>query len=271
MAELMGNANAGDDIGATPADAPTAAPGPATAGTPRPAKNDASAVRASPDASAARSALPVDPRAVRVRLAAASRIGDEGPILVSPAISPLRMTNPTVGRGPFGGTSVGAGDPPVVAQRQVLVDEVATEVTVQAVGHERFVLVDGAGAMTRLVLGPGTALPGGIRRREVIVDGFRFEVDIESDHIAALRERATRGRAASAHGGPLDVRAIIPGKVVAVSVAAGDTVIAGQQLLVVEAMKMQNELRAPRDGTIDRVGVAPGVTIDVGDLLVVIS
>ena len=55
------------------------------------------------------------------------------------------------------------------------------------------------------------------------------------------------------------------------SVAAGDEVTAGQQLLVVEAMKMQNELRAPRDGTIDRVGVAVGVNIEIGDLLVVIS
>jgi biotin carboxyl carrier protein len=48
-------------------------------------------------------------------------------------------------------------------------------------------------------------------------------------------------------------------------------VVAGQQLLAVEAMKMQNELRAPRDGTIDRVAVAPGRTIEVGDLLLVIE
>ena len=58
---------------------------------------------------------------------------------------------------------------------------------------------------------------------------------------------------------------------VSISVKPGDAVIAGQQLLVVEAMKMQNELRAPRDGTISRVGVAQGGNIDVGDLLVVIS
>ena len=44
-----------------------------------------------------------------------------------------------------------------------------------------------------------------------------------------------------------------------------------RQLLVVEAMKMQNELRAPRDGTIARVGVAEGLKIEIGDLLVVIS
>jgi len=48
-------------------------------------------------------------------------------------------------------------------------------------------------------------------------------------------------------------------------------VTAGQQLLVVEAMKMQNELRAPRDGTIERVAVGAGATIEVGDLLLVIS
>jgi glutaconyl-CoA decarboxylase len=56
-----------------------------------------------------------------------------------------------------------------------------------------------------------------------------------------------------------------------VSVVAGDAVVAGQQLLVVEAMKMQNELRAPRDGTILRVGVGAGQTIEVGDLMLVIE
>ena len=121
------------------------------------------------------------------------------------------------------------------------------------------------------MLEAGTGAEGGVRRREVLVDGFRFLVDVESERIAALRERASQGRASSAHSGPLEVKAIIPGKVVAVSVTAGDAVTAGQQLLVVEAMKMQNELRAPRDGTIDRVGVAVGVNIEIGDLLVVIS
>jgi biotin carboxyl carrier protein len=57
---------------------------------------------------------------------------------------------------------------------------------------------------------------------------------------------------------------------VAISVAAGDAVEAGQQILVVEAMKMQNELRAPREGAVERIGVAVGDTIEVGDLLVVI-
>jgi biotin carboxyl carrier protein len=71
-------------------------------------------------------------------------------------------------------------------------------------------------------------------------------------------------------GGPVHVRAIIPGRIVALNVAPGDDVTAGQQLLVLEAMKMQNELRAPRDGTIDRVAVGVGVNVEVGDLLLVI-
>jgi biotin carboxyl carrier protein len=216
----------------------------------------------------------LDPRAVRVSLAATSRVGDETPIRVAPAAEPLRPTNPTVGRGPLGGSAVPPpmlpGDEAVLAQRHPEVDGHPTAARIHPAGGSRFVL-DEDGRRTRVVLGATVPGDGGARRREVLVDGFRFDVDVESERIAALRERARRGRAASAHSGPLEVHAIIPGRVVSVSVAPGDAVTAGQQLLVVEAMKMQNELRAPRDGTISRVGVVPGATIEVGDLLVVIS
>jgi biotin carboxyl carrier protein len=113
--------------------------------------------------------------------------------------------------------------------------------------------------------------PDGLTRREIVVDGWRIDVELEPERRAALRERARSGRQASAAGGPTEVRAIIPGLVVAVSIAPGDAVTAGQQILVVEAMKMQNELRAPRDGTIRKVAVAPGTNIEVGDLLLVIE
>jgi 3-methylcrotonyl-CoA carboxylase alpha subunit len=107
--------------------------------------------------------------------------------------------------------------------------------------------------------------------REVVVGGWRVEVELEPERRAMLRERARRGASGAAAGGPVEVRAIIPGRIVAVAVAPGDPVEAGQQILVVEAMKMQNELRAPREGTVERVGVAVGDTIEVGDLLVVIA
>jgi biotin carboxyl carrier protein len=108
--------------------------------------------------------------------------------------------------------------------------------------------------------------------RENIAMGRRLtQPQVEAAARAALRERARRGREEAGHSGPTEVHAIIPGVVVAVSVAPGDEVVAGQQLLVVEAMKMQNELHAPREGTIERVAVAPGKTIEVGDLLLVID
>ncbi len=116
----------------------------------------------------------------------------------------------------------------------------------------------------------GTRRPPGlvaIDRLEVVVGGWRFELEVEPERRAQLRERARRGRTGSAHGGPADVRAMIPGRVVAVSVVAGDHVEAGQQLLVIEAMKMQNEVRAP---IAERIGAAEGRTVELGDVLVVL-
>ncbi len=113
--------------------------------------------------------------------------------------------------------------------------------------------------------------PPGTRRREVLVDGWRVVVELEPAARAALRDRARRGGVEASGGGPVEVRAIIPGRVLSIAVAAGDAVAAGQQLLVVEAMKMQNEIRAPRDGTVERIAVGPGGTIELGDVLVVLS
>lgn len=109
-----------------------------------------------------------------------------------------------------------------------------------------------------------------IERLEVVVGGWRILLALEPERRARLRERARRGREDAAHAGPLEVRAIIPGRVVAVSVAEGDTVEAGQQLLVVEAMKMQNELRSPRAGTVERIAVGVGQTVDLAALLLVL-
>lgn len=148
--------------------------------------------------------------------------------------------------------------------------------TLDQVDGERWLLRGIAGGhVHRLLIVPraatATATAAGIARREVVIDGWRIEVDVEPAARAALREKARRGRAESGHSGPTRVHAIIPGVVVSVSVALGDAVAAGQQLVVIEAMKMQNELRAPRAGTIEQVAVAAGGTIEVGDLLLVIA
>lgn len=85
--------------------------------------------------------------------------------------------------------------------------------------------------------------------------------------------RAWRGRR---HGvleveGRQQVVAPMPGKVVRVLVEVGDKVEAGQGLLVVEAMKMQNEIRSPKGGTVERLHVKEGQPVNAGDALCVVS
>jgi biotin carboxyl carrier protein len=151
-----------------------------------------------------------------------------------------------------------------VGESHLVVEPDTPELRLEWTGPDAAVLVEGT-TRTRVRFVTEHGHP------EVIVDGWRLDVAVESERRAALREKARRGAGAAAHGGPTEVRAIIPGRVVAVSVAPGDEVVAGQQLLVVEAMKMQNELRAPRAGTVASVATGTGRTIEVGDLLLVLS
>lgn len=134
---------------------------------------------------------------------------------------------------------------------------------------------DTAGAATRRGATVGRHRPpdaAGRRIVEVVVDGWRFEFEVEDAARAALRARASRDRAdAIGGGGSLEIRAIIPGRIASVAVTPGDAVEAGQPLLSVEAMKMQNELRAPRAGVVGRIATAAGSTVEVGDLLVVLE
>jgi biotin carboxyl carrier protein len=85
--------------------------------------------------------------------------------------------------------------------------------------------------------------------------------------------RAWRGRR---HGtieaeGRQQIVAPMPGKVVRILVQAGDTVEAGQGLLVVEAMKMQNEVRSPKSGTVERLLAKEGQPVNVGDVLCIVA
>jgi biotin carboxyl carrier protein len=108
-------------------------------------------------------------------------------------------------------------------------------------------------------------------RYEVTVDGWVLQVRAESASRADLRERT--GRAASAGHGHVRqvVRAQIPGRVVRVWVAVGQQVEAGERLLAVEAMKMENEVRAPRAGTVESIGATVGATVELGDELAAIG
>jgi biotin carboxyl carrier protein len=79
------------------------------------------------------------------------------------------------------------------------------------------------------------------------------------------------GAAGPQDAGRAQVKAPMPGKVVRVLVETGQAVEAGQALIVVEAMKMQNELKSPKAGTVTELRAATGATVNAGDVLAVIE
>ena len=120
------------------------------------------------------------------------------------------------------------------------------------------VLVDGRSYDARVE----EAATGGL---VVVIDGHRFEIEVRDPR---RRSRKASGR----HGeGVQEVLAPMPGKVVRVLVQVGDAVTAGQGLVVVEAMKMQNELKALRDGTVTGVAAREGATVVAGEVLATIE
>ncbi|HEY6057445.1 MAG TPA: acetyl-CoA carboxylase biotin carboxyl carrier protein subunit [Candidatus Limnocylindrales bacterium] len=233
---------------------------------------------ASPRGQPGASARAADPGAIRVSPTGASRLDGDRPIVISPPPPPVEpLRDQLAESGVLGGVRDLPPDDDGLGTRDlgILFDGGYVAARIEWLDASRAILledVDGTARRTSVTFGPRSgADEAGIVRREVVVDGWRFELDIEPERRAALRERARRGHEAVTHSGELEVRAIIAGRIVAVSVAEGDPIAAGQQLLVLEAMKMQNELRAPRDGSVARLSVRPGQTVDVGELLLVIS
>jgi biotin carboxyl carrier protein len=97
------------------------------------------------------------------------------------------------------------------------------------------------------------------RGREMIAD------------VRDLRQWRRRGRAALEAEGRQQIIAPMPGKIIHVLVKAGDAVETGQGLLVVEAMKMQNEIRSPKSGTVERLCVSEGQTVNAGEVVAVVA
>jgi acetyl/propionyl-CoA carboxylase alpha subunit len=100
---------------------------------------------------------------------------------------------------------------------------------------------------------------------EITIGGYRFRVEVEDP-----RQWKRSSRAADAHG-RASICAAMPGKIVRVLVTVGDEVVAGQGIVVVEAMKMQNELKAPRNGRVTAVEVGENDSVNAGAVLATIE
>ena len=96
------------------------------------------------------------------------------------------------------------------------------------------------------------------------LDGFRYEVEALDERTRAIRELSGAGKEAT---GPAPLLAPMPGMIVRVAVQVGDTVEPGQSLVVMEAMKMENELRATSAGTVKAVLAQPGTAVEKGAVL----
>jgi biotin carboxyl carrier protein len=161
---------------------------------------------------------------------------------------------------------------------QIEVDGKKRGVELTQAGERRVWTIDGQ----RLEADAVAVLPGVY---SILIDGKSFDVRVElagaelrtivggREFKAVIQDarewRRKRGGAVEAEGRQ-QVLAPMPGKIVRVLVKAGDSVRAGQGLLVVEAMKMQNESRAPKSGTIDRMAVVEGQAVNAGEVVAVV-
>lgn len=141
------------------------------------------------------------------------------------------------------------------------------------------VLVDGVSVLVESrELRPGVL--------SLIVDGRAWRVVLEDDanEPAALiggervvyrvdDPRSLKARRAhdGVSDGPKPIKASMPGRVVRVLAAKGEAVAAHQGVVVIEAMKMQNELKSPKDGVVAEMRVKPGDTVAAGDVLAVVE
>jgi biotin carboxyl carrier protein len=107
----------------------------------------------------------------------------------------------------------------------------------------------------------------------VLIGGRVYRVEAGAPLAVELFDpRASRQRQGSASNhGRLNIAAPMPGKVVRVLVSAGDAVEEGQGLVVVEAMKMQNEMKSPKTGRVVEVRAKPDSTVAAGEVLMVVE
>lgn len=147
-----------------------------------------------------------------------------------------------------------------------VVDDARHEVTIHDSPHER----DAKDGRTYLL-----SLANRIYECRVVTAAGEMEIAIGHKvfraHVADPRALPTGEAAANAAGGRARLTASMPGKIVRVMTVQGAQVEAGESLVVVEAMKMQNEMKAPKSGTVVELRAEAGATVQAGDVLVVVE
>ena len=103
---------------------------------------------------------------------------------------------------------------------------------------------------------------------QVLLQGQLFDVHVEDERQRRLRQ-SSGGQVIQS--GDIHLKAPMPGMVIAIPVEQGQEVTSGDNVIILESMKMQNELKAPRDGVISRLRVKPGDNVDQNQVLLILS
>ena len=148
---------------------------------------------------------------------------------------------------------------------RVAVDDRHYDLLVRELASGEYLLISGSNIYKCRVSARGGAVAAG-QSLAVVLRGRNYEVAV----IDPRRLRSGQS-AGTHHAGAAEIVSPMPGKIVRVLVQAGDKVEAGAGIIVVEAMKMQNEMKAPKAGIVVSINAEEGATVNAGDVLAVVE
>ncbi|MSP12717.1 MAG: biotin/lipoyl-binding protein [Chloroflexi bacterium] len=159
----------------------------------------------------------------------------------------------------------------IQASGQVIVDGQPYEIDMASIDGAPALSRSGAGSLLSLLI-DNKSYEVFIERQEqdyrVMLGGEMYVVNVEDERLRRLQELG--GHQASVSG-EVVVKAPMPGLVVSVPVAPGQMVEMGQPVVILEAMKMENQIRAPRTGMVRAVRVSSGEVVNLGQIMVVLE
>ena len=144
---------------------------------------------------------------------------------------------------------------------QITIDDVAYPIDLRAIDEATFSLLIDNTSHEALV----EATNGEI---QVLLRGRLYTARVEDERASRL---SRSGGGLHAGSGEVTIKSPMPGLIVAVTVSVGEVVKKGQTVVVLESMKMENELKAPRDGTITSIKISPRQSVEQGQPLVVLT
>lgn len=145
---------------------------------------------------------------------------------------------------------------------EVFVNGERRSVDFLSLGETLYSMIIGASSHEILVDNPSGS------EYEVLLGGKQYNVNVMDERALLLSSR--RGDSAS-ESGEISIKSPMPGLIVVVPVQEGETVSKGQTLIILESMKMQNELKAPRDGIVQRISVGAGQSVEQNKVLITMT